>query len=300
MKILIKTYGYFGDSLFASSIANEVKARVQYGVEQIDFLTGWPQVAELLELNPHIDNVFVSDRPGPMPINSMLDETVYDRVYQLNELSFYLPPPEEYQRLVGINYPSTRFTVYTNPDLDAMVQEELGKIRAQLTDEQQILYIPYNWDVKAFRYTEEEYEQGKYLAPNNHNIPKRDIKKVIESLSQYHYIIFGGLPHGKPQNGVESLQKSLLLEASVIKHCDWYVGPEGGLVNIAGGVGTRTIINWDWVHYLYGHNGLIKQCDPPMLGPANMFGPEGNWVIDPYVTDEELFQNIFSIIRDHS
>jgi len=297
VKILIRCFGYFGDHFFASSIAERLKTIKEYGVTQVDYLIGWPQVEELMNLNPYIDNVFVSDQPGAMPISTTLDESVYDRVYQLGELSFQLPPPEEFQRLIGILDTTTSFTVYTDPDKDELVKNEFDIRREKLKDGQKIVYIPHNWDVKAFRYTEEEYKSGKYLAPNNHNIPKRDIPKIISSLSQYHYIIFGGLPYGNPQNGSESLQRSLSLEASIIKNCDVYVGPESGLCNIAGGVGTTTIINWDWVWYLYGANGLMRQIERPQLGPANMFTDSIHYVIDPYVTDEELFQNIYNIIE---
>jgi hypothetical protein len=299
MKVLIKTYGFFGDILFASSIAERLKFMVGYGVEQVDFLIGFPQMFELIDNNPFIDNVYVSDSPSPLPIHQALDETVYDRVYQLGPLSFHLPPPEEFQRLIGIESPTTTFKVYTTPSVDEYVAETINVIRENLSPDQKILYIPYNWDVKAFRFTKGEYLRGRYQRPRDAEIPKRDIQKILDSLSQQHYIIFGGLPHGNPQNGSDSLQKSLAIEASVIKHVDWYVGPEGGLLNIAGGLGTKTIYNWDWVHHLYGPNGIIKKCDPPMLGPANMFGSETNWAIDPYVTDEELFQNIFNIIRDN-
>jgi len=299
VRVLIKTYGYFGDILFASSIAKSLKTHTQYGVTHVDFLIGFPQLHELMSNNPYIDRVWVSDHPNPMPHNSILDESQYDRMYQLGQLSFSLPPPEEFQRLIGIVNPRKNFEVYTTKANDELVQAEFALIREKLDPSQKIIYIPYNWDAKAFRYTEDEYEAGRYQRPRDAEIQTRSIDKIVDSLSQYHYVVFGGLPYGNSQIGVESLQKSLALEASIIKYADWYVGPESGLCNIAGGVGTKTIINWDWVHHLYGPKGIIKQCDPPMLGPANMFGADKHWVIDPYVTDEELFQNIVGIIKNN-
>ena len=59
MKILIKTYGFIGDILFASSIAQKLKE--QYGNDCIvDYCIGFPQPYKLLKNNPWIDNVYLS------------------------------------------------------------------------------------------------------------------------------------------------------------------------------------------------------------------------------------------------
>ena len=47
--------------------------------------------------------------------------------------------------------------------------------------------------------------------------------------------------------------------ASLIKAADCFIGSEGGLANLAAGVGTKTIITGDFVHQLYGWNGVIKK-----------------------------------------
>lgn len=296
MKILIRTYGYFGDILFASSIAKKLKEENK--ADQVDYLIGFPQLEENLTLNPYIDNVYVSERPGPMPIGNGVGP--YDNEIQLGQISLLVPPPAEFQMLCGIENPSTEFEIYTNPGYDELVKQEFDKIREQLTDDAKIIYVPYNWDAKAYVFTEEEYENERYHRPRDAEIPYRDCKKIVESLSIYHYVVLGGLPHGVNQMSGDSLQKSFSLETSVIKHCDWYVGPEGGLANVAGGVGTKSIITTDFIHHLYGPKGIIKPTPNPQLGPSKMFPNGEHYELSPYLSDEEVFQGIFNIINTHN
>jgi ADP-heptose:LPS heptosyltransferase len=49
MKILIINFGWIGDSILASSLAENCKLN---GYEQVDLLLGFPQTAEMLMLNP--------------------------------------------------------------------------------------------------------------------------------------------------------------------------------------------------------------------------------------------------------
>ena len=81
----------------------------------------------------------------------------------------------------------------------------------------------------------------------------------------------------------------------MIKACDWFIGAEGGLANLASGVGTKTIITGDYVHQLYGWNGVIENNQEPKLGPKYYF-PEGHYTLDPYLTDEEVIKTIKDII----
>ena len=51
------------------------------------------------------------------------------------------------------------------------------------------------------------------------------------------------------------------------------IGGESGLINLAAGVkGTKTIITGDYVHQLYGWNGVMRKLKEPKLGPEFYFG----------------------------
>ena len=75
---LVITFGFFGDIIFATPLAEKLK---RAGYSQVDYLIGFPQVAQLVQNNPNIDNVFVSPYPGPKPYYS-LDLTQYNRVIE--------------------------------------------------------------------------------------------------------------------------------------------------------------------------------------------------------------------------
>ena len=64
-KCLIVTHGFFGDIIFASSIAKKLKEEDQF--DEVDYLIGFPQVERLMQNNPHISNVYVSDYPSSSP-----------------------------------------------------------------------------------------------------------------------------------------------------------------------------------------------------------------------------------------
>ena len=59
MKILIKPYGWMGDTLFATSLAKVVKTK--YPTSQVDFFLDFSPMEDLLSLIPHIDNIVTSN-----------------------------------------------------------------------------------------------------------------------------------------------------------------------------------------------------------------------------------------------
>ena len=89
-RCLIITHGFFGDILFASSIAKKLKDENQFGI--VDYLIGFPQMKRLMENNPYIDSVFVSERTSPSPVNSNISFSSYDKIVELRPLTFIEPP----------------------------------------------------------------------------------------------------------------------------------------------------------------------------------------------------------------
>ena len=86
------------------------------------------------------------------------------------------------------------------------------------------------------------------------------------------------------------------MTASIIKACDYMIGAESGLINLAAGVGTKTIITGDFVHQLYGYNGVLKKIQEPKLGPEFYFPNAGHVSLDPYLTDDEVITQMREII----
>jgi hypothetical protein len=276
MKILIKAIGFIGDNLFATSVAKKLKYKYD-GLCEVDMLLSVAQPFELISNDPYIDNVYLE-----MP------DKQYDKVYQLDFLNRRSTPCEQFQIQCGIENPSPEFEIYTNPTTDKYVEycfKNKGnrKLVAWLS----------NWEERSFLFTEEEYKRGIDVPNLGYGGKHRNISYIINELNKNNDIILVEL--GKP-NGNNQLDTDIFtvseysLTASILKNCDYFIGAEGGLANLASGVGTKTILTSDFVHQLYGWNGVIEKCQEPKLGPTHYF--EGHINLDPYLTDEQVIEQI--------
>jgi hypothetical protein len=125
-------------------------------------------------------------------------------------------------------------------------------------------------------------------------------RKVVSELKNRYNVIEVGVPQQYNQYQTATIsdedQKSILFECSLMKYCDAFVGTEGGLCNLAAGVGTRTIITGDFVHQLYGWNGVLKKIAAPKLGPVHYFTDSNHVELDPYLSDQEVINHIIDNI----
>lgn len=276
MKILIKAMGFIGDNLFATSVAKKLKYKHD-GLCEVDMLLSVAQPFELISNDPHIDNVYLE-----MP------DKQYDKVYQLDFLNRRSTPCEQFQTQCGIENPSPEFKIYTNPTTDKYV-EYCFKNKGN----RKIIGWLSNWEERSFLFTEEEYKRGIDVPNLGYGGKHRNISYIINELNKNNDIILVEL--GKP-NGTNQLNTDIFtvseysLTASILKNCDYFIGAEGGLANLASGVGTKTILTGDFVHQLYGWNGVIEKCQEPKLGPTYYF--EGHINLNPYLTDKQVVEQI--------
>lgn len=291
MKCLVITCGYFGDILFATSLASKLKDEREY--LQVDYLIGFPQVKKLVHNNPYVDDVYVSNPPSPFPSLQGLDVGRYDKVFQLSSLGFEVPPAYEYQQSIGIDNPSAFYQVYTEPSYDQIAEKLVNNLR---TEDKKVIAVMSNWEPKTYRFTPEQYEAGVDVPNLGYGGSHRNVSTILRSLQKDFVMIEVGMPSNISQASTTTLgddhQKSILFEASVMKYCDAFVGTDGGLATIAAGVGTRTIITGDFNLQLYGWNGVLKQILEPKLGPVHYFPDGGHVVLDPFYTDEEVVEAI--------
>lgn len=296
-KCLITTYGYFGDIIFSTSIAKKLKDENKYDV--IDFLIGFPQVKELVSNNPYIDNVFISD-------NSTYDAAIslyrytnkYDNIIKLDKLSFTIPPPQEYQLQAGVQQPDSNYKVYTSEVYDEIAKTYISELK--MNNNKPVLAILSNWKERSFLFTEDEYNIGIDVPNLGYGGKRRDVDYIISKLSSLYNIYYVGMPDNTSHISTTSIEhndvKSLLFEASIIKYCDYFIGAEGGICNIAAGVGTKTIITGDFIHQLYGYNGSVRKLKEPKLGPKFYFRDDNHKELSPYLTDDEVIINIINIV----
>lgn len=288
-KVVVVCHGYLGDHLFASSLAK--KLLEEGHASSVDYVVGFPQVIPLLKLNPYINNIIFDGVVTPAP---QLRVQGYNKVIQLRPLSFVEQPCIEYQKLAGIINPTPDFTIYTDKDLDNKFEKELEPYRIA-----PVIAIMNNWQSKAFRFTEEEYIRGIDVPNKGYGGRVRNIPFIVSQLKERFVTIDVGAPDNITQfqtaTTLPTQTRTLLEEASLLKNCDYFVGAEGGLANLASGVGCKTILTSDFVHQLYGWNGVIRKIKEPKLGPRYYF-PNGHIDLNPYLSDEEVVEHITKII----
>ena len=282
MKALIECVGFIGDNLFASSVPAKLK---QQGYTKVDLALSIAQPFELLKLNPSIDNVLLYEK---------VDHNSYDKVFTLQPIHRRETPTVQFQQQCGVLEPSSDYKIYTNPAQDAYV----GPLLKHVAQGRRLVAYMSNWVEKTFGFTEEEYKRGVDVPNLGYGGRRRDVEFIIEELSKDEalYLVPVGMPVGFNQREVAlDGVSNYTLTASMIKACDWFIGAEGGLANLAAGVGTKTIITGDYVHQLYGWNGVIEKNEEPKLGPKYYF-PDGHYTLDPYLTDFETINTIKNII----
>jgi len=285
MKILVKTIGFIGDNIFASSIAKKLMEK--HGNDcQVDFQISILAPFELMFNNPYIDDVYYSE----------CDESVYNVIHQLKPINRKSTPIEQFQIQCGIENVDTDYNVYTNKSTDKLVKDAFSSYK----NEKNILVaVQTNWEEKSFLFTEEEYNTGIDVPNLGYGGKRRNINHILETLNKNDNVLL--IPVGKP-NGFDqktseiTAVSELTLTASVIKNCDYFIGAEGGLSNIAAGLGIKTIITGDFVHQLYGWNGVIEKNEEPKLGPKFYFPEFGHVTLNPYISDDEVIEEIKKLI----
>lgn len=293
MRCLIICHGYFGDHIFASSIAEKLIEEKQF--DTVDYVVGFPQIVPFFQRNPYINHVIVGlNAPTPSPIIEEGFKKLYDKIFQLTPIHRIVPPTIEFQESCGVKNTSTSYMVYTNPMWDKVYKEQLNYVRQTHGP---ILAIMNNWQPKAFLFTKEQYERGVDVPYKGYGGQLRDIPKIISAVSSQYPSILCGAPESVNQFNTKYTGRSLDQEASLLKHCDFFIGAEGGLANIAAGVGCNTIITSDFIAQLYGPNGCIEKNKNPQLGPHLYFPDQNHSFLNPYLSDDEIIDIIQSIIK---
>jgi hypothetical protein len=282
MKVLIKGMGFIGDHLHQSSIAKKLKEE-NPGCK-VDFLSTIKQPFELLCLNPYIDNVYLE-----MPNKS------YDKVFELSPITReQFTPCEEFQMQCGIKNPSPDYKIYTNPNLDEYVRYMLSPYK----DKTVVAWLS-NWEERSFLFTEEEYIRGIDIPNLGYGGKRRDIGFILSELEKREDILLieVGKPPGIDQRSFDlGTVTEYSLTASIIKNCDYFIGGEGGLANLAAGVGTKTIITGDFILQLYGWNGVVQRRKEPKTEPRYYFEGNNHITLNPYYTDAQVVEQILNTI----
>ena len=283
MNILIKSTGFIGDILFSTSVARQMKREDRTLL--IDYQIPLNAPYEILQLDNNINRIFIP--------NEEVDESSYDKVFTLPPCTQEDPPTIQYQKHCGVKDLDPSYNVEV-PHTAIEVVSAMMKPHKQ--QGKKIVAWQGNWEEKSFRYTEEEYKRGVDVPNLGYGGKRRDINFLISELSRRYLLIKVGFDPGVSQNQIGLLTTGIFTyTAAILSQCDYMVGGESGLINLAAGVGTKTIITGDYVHQLYGWNGVIRKLKEPKLGPEFYF-ENGHVSLNPYLTDEEVVEQIKNII----
>ena len=281
--ILIKVTGFIGDTLFSTSVARRLKKDGCTGL--IDYKIPVYPPYEILQLNNSINRIFLP--------NEEIDESVYDKVFTLPPCNQEEPPTIQYQKHCGVKDLDPSYEIKVPQDSIDVVSDMMKPYKQQ---GRKIVAWQGNWEEKSFGYTEEEYKRGVDVPNLGYGGRRRDINFLISELSKRYLLIKVGFDPGVTQNQIGLLTTGIYTHtAAILSQCDYMIGGESGLINLAAGVGTKTIITGDYVHQLYGWNGVIRKLKEPKLGPEFYF-ESGHVSLNPYLTDKEVVEQIISII----
>ena len=283
MNILIKVTGFIGDTLFSTSVARQIKRERRDCL--IDYKIPVHQPYELLELDNNINRVFLP--------NEDVEESMYDEVYTLPACTQQDPPTIQFQKHCGLKELDPSYEIKVTSSSMEVVADMMRPYKSQ---GKKIVAWQGNWEEKSFGFTPEEYEIGDNKDPG-YGGRRRDINSIVDRLSQHYNMIMVGFASGVRQHEVGLLTSGIFTHtAAILSQCDYMVGGESGLINLAAGVGTKTIITGDYVHQLYGWNGVIRKLKEPKLGPEFYFGGGKHKSLNPYLSDEDVVKEIIKEI----
>lgn len=279
MKYLIKCEGFIGDILFASSIAKKLHEQDSEAI--VDYFIPLVQPIELLHMNPYIQCVFTE---------GAYENIEYDQVAQMPRVNQAIPATIQFQQMARVQNPTTEFDIYTVPAWDSWAKyflSELGKMKPGVP----IVGYDVAWKKKAYNTREEQILRG---VGGEH----RDIDWMMNEMRKEFIMLPIGLEGSIMQRSPEAQNPSnYSMTASLVKHCDWMIGCEGGLTNLAAGLHTRTVITSDFIYQLYGPHGLFRPCADPKMGPKIYYPNDGHVQLDPWITDEEVLTQLIAAIK---
>lgn len=296
---LLVSHGFLGDNLFISSVAKKLIEEKQF--ENVDFMTGFPQVYELLSANPYIRNVYMADVIGPELKHrvGVYDLNEYDKVFTFNPFSFNIPPALEAQQLCGVRMPTPDFHVWTTKENDEKALMYLEQLKNERPNTKVVGWMR-NWKQKAYKFTEEQYWNATDNYFTGYGTENRNIEFIVNRLSDNFIMVPIGVPEDMSQLHTAQYQheyRSFSEEASVLKFCDYFIGTEGGLANLASGVGCKTILTYEFLWQCYGPRGTVRPFENgPFLGPVYYFS-EGHTYLPLYKTDEEIIDLIKNLMQ---
>jgi hypothetical protein len=253
-KAAVVATGWVGDSIMCSAAAKSLHEDKGY---QVDFFIKWPQLMRIMEADDRFTTGLYQDNFfGRLKLKLSLQQ--YDLVvYEPKMWSHTEPKIVEIRRLAGCRLSS----------------EYILKIAEEL---------PLGYRVAG----------SKPLITLSRDIYKkaygRDIDDFVNILHQLCDVEWIGLaPNLSSKYGK---YEDLLPLAQAMKKSDCFIGPEGGMLWLAGCLGVRTIYFTEHFHHV---RPPVPDGDPwKSLGIANMFPNANHIALPSYCSNQDAVEII--------
>ena len=253
-KAAVVATGWVGDSIMCSAAAKSLHEDKGY---QVDFFIKWPQLMRIMEADDSFTTLLYQDNfLGRLILKLSLQQ--YDLVvYEPKMWSHTEPKIVEIRRLAECHLSS---------EYVLKIAEELP-VGNRATGSKPLITLSRDIYKKAYG---------------------RDIDDFVNKLRQVCEVEWIGLdPNLSSKYGKE---EDLLPLAQVMKKSDCFIGPEGGMLWLAGCLGVRTIYFTEHFHHVRppGPDG-----DPwKSLGIANMFPNADHIAMPSYCSNQDAVEII--------
>jgi hypothetical protein len=284
MVVVLCIHGWLGDNLLAQPAAELLK-KENPEITKIIWYSGFPQVVPLLINNPYIDEVHVPAVPTPDPdINALVRLGVkFDKVYSTAPYTGTYPLTIEHQVNLGVKAPRLDYKVYLKDS--RRVDLPLDSVLEDILKSKPTVGVCLTWK-----------------SHNREMVNSLGMLNMLKSTELFNIIPLGLLPGITQYTGatykIVDLYEST---AYLAEMCDIVVGSEGGLTNLAAGVGTTVMYTTDFTYDLAGENGSHYQIKEPLkyLGPKAYF-PHGKHIaLDRTKNDGEYPQLILDNLKKY-
>jgi len=135
------------------------------------------------------------------------------------------------------------------------------------------------------------------------NYAKIDISPIVDKLKEEYNLIPLGIDPNITQQQSHAMKNSeevYARTASRMKYCDIVIGSEGGLTNVAAGVGTPVLYTTDFTFRLAGPMGTHWNHPDPVriLGPKAHFPKEKHYPLPYNITPESYPDEIYKKLKE--
>ena len=257
-KAAVISSGWLGDTIACSAAATSL---FECGYETTFFIR-WPQLKAVFD-NDTRYNTRIYGRFLTYKIQRPLVRVMYDVVVREPERWSYEEPfTAEIRRMAGCE-PTSEYSLILSSEQVAMTKAVGTKVRPVIAVARDIYKRAY----------------------------QRDVSGLIGVLSSLADIQWVGLP--PERDSKKGKNTSLIQDASLIYNADIFVGPEGGLLWLAAGLGTKCVY---FTEHIVEVSKKIKIGNPCLaLGSKNHFVCSSHIDLPAYCSNDFVVQTIANI-----